>query len=66
LHTPPLLALIDSLLGEIETVNGNGTETVIDRFFGIPLFISTYDSAGNLMSVTLFGIDITSLFESAV
>jgi hypothetical protein len=66
LHTPPLLALIDSLLGGIETVNGNGTETVIDRFFGIPLFVSTYDSAGDLMSVTVFGIDITFLFESAV
>jgi hypothetical protein len=29
-------------------------------------FDSTYDSAGDLMSVTVFGIDITFLFESAV
>ena len=65
LHTPPLLALIDSLLGGIETVNGNGTETVIDSFFGIPLFVSAYDSAGDLMSVTVFGINITFLFELA-
>jgi hypothetical protein len=63
LHTPPLLALIDSLLGGVETVNGNGTEMVIDRYFGIPLFVSTYDSAGDLVSVTVFGINITFLFE---
>jgi probable HAF family extracellular repeat protein len=63
LHTPPLLAFFDSLLAGVETVNGNETETVIDRFFGIPLFISTYDGAGNLMSVTLFGIDVTLLIE---
>jgi hypothetical protein len=29
----------------------------------IPLFISTYDGAGNLMSVTLFGMNVTLLFE---
>lgn len=44
-------------------VNGNKTETVIDRFFGIPLLISTYDGAGNLMSVPLFGMNVTLLFE---
>ena len=43
LHTPSLLAFIDELLGGIETVNGNGTETVTDKFFGIPLFVSTYN-----------------------
>ncbi len=63
LHTPPLLAFFDSLLGGIETVNGNNTETVIDRIFGIPLLISTYDGAGNLENVSLFGIDVTLLFE---
>jgi hypothetical protein len=62
LHTPPLLAFFDSLLRGVETVNGNGTETVIDRIFGIPLLVSLYDSAGNLVSVTLFGINITFLF----
>ena len=64
MHTPPLLAFFDSLLGGIEAVNGNGTETVIDKIFGIPLLVSTYDGAGNLKSVTLFGIDVTALFES--
>jgi hypothetical protein len=63
LQTPPLLAFFDSILGGVETVNSNGTETVIDTLFGIPLFISTYDGKGILMSVTLFGIDITWLFR---
>jgi hypothetical protein len=63
LHTPPLLAFLDSLLGGIETINGNNTETVIDRIFGIPLLVSSYDGAGNLTNVSLFGIDVTLLFE---
>jgi hypothetical protein len=63
LHTPPLLAFFDSFLAGVETVNGNRTETLVDRIFGIPLLISTYDGAGNLMRVTLFGIDITFLVE---
>jgi hypothetical protein len=62
-HTPLLVALLDALLGGIETVNGNSTETVIDRFFGISLFVSTYDGVGNLVSVTMFGINVTLLFE---
>jgi hypothetical protein len=63
LHTPPLLALFDALLHGIEAVNGNGTETVTDSLFGIPLLLSTYDGSGDLMSVTLFGINVTALFE---
>jgi len=63
LHTPPLLALFDALLRGIETVNGNGTETVTDSLFGIPLLLSTYDGSGDLMSVALFGIDVMALFE---
>ena len=63
LHTPALLALFDELLHGIEKLNGNDTETVIDSFFGSPLLISTYDGNGDLMSVTLFGINVTSLFE---
>jgi hypothetical protein len=63
LHTPSLLAFFDALLGGVETVNSNGTETVTDSFFGIPLFVSTYDSVGNLESVTLFGMNVTLLFE---
>jgi hypothetical protein len=66
LHTPPLLAFFDALLGGIEKVNGNGTETVIDSFLGIPLFVSTYNSKGDLVSVTIFGIDVTFLFGSTL
>jgi hypothetical protein len=62
LHTPWLLALFDEFLGGVEKVNGNGTETVTDSLFGIQLLVSTYDSAGNLVSVTMFGMDITFLF----
>ncbi len=65
LHTPALLALFDELLHGIETVNGNETEEVIDSLFGISLLVSTYDGAGNLTSVTLFGTNITALFELA-
>jgi hypothetical protein len=64
LNVPPLLWLFDSFLGGTETVNSDGTETITDSFFGIPLFVSTYNSAGDLMSVTLFGINITFLFGS--
>jgi hypothetical protein len=63
LHTPPLLALFDKWLQGVETVNGNDTETVIDSLFGSPLLVSTYDGLGDLTSVTLFGINVTSLFE---
>jgi hypothetical protein len=63
LHTPFLLVLFDELLHGVERVNGNDTETVIDSIFGIPLLVSLYDGAGNLESVTLFGINVTALFE---
>ncbi len=63
LHTPPLLAFFDSLLHGVETINSNHTETVVDSIFGFPLLISTYDVAGNLMSVTMFGMNVTLLFE---
>jgi hypothetical protein len=62
LSVPPLLALFDSLLGGTETVNANGTETITDSLFGIPLLVSTFDSSGKLVSVTLFGFNITFLF----
>jgi hypothetical protein len=63
LHVSPLLAFFDNLLGGIETVNANGTETITDSFFGIPLLVSTFDSQGNLVSVDLFGtIDVTLWF----
>jgi hypothetical protein len=62
LHKPPLLAFIDAILGGIETINNNHTETVTDSIFGFPLIVSTYDGAGNLTLVTYFGINITFLF----
>lgn len=63
LNVPPLLAFFDSLLGGVETVNGNGTETITADFFGIPLLVSTFDSSGHLESVLLFEINVTALFE---
>jgi hypothetical protein len=63
LNVPPLLAMLDSLLGETETVNADGSVTETTSLFGIQLLVSTFDSSGNLESVTLFGINITFLFE---
>jgi len=31
--------------------------------FGSPLLVSTYDGSGDLTSVTLFGMNVTALFE---
>jgi hypothetical protein len=47
----------------METVNADGTATITDSFFGFPLFVSTFDSHGDLESVYLFGINVTALFE---
>ncbi len=58
LNVPPLLASFNSLFGGTETVNANGTETVVDSLFGIPVLVSTFDAQGNLVSVTLFGFTI--------
>jgi uncharacterized repeat protein (TIGR03803 family) len=63
LNAPPLLAFFDSLLAGTETVNAEGTATVTDSFFGFPLLVATFDSSGDLESVTLFGINFTLLFE---
>jgi len=60
-NVPPLLAFFNALLGEVETVNTTGT-TIVDYFFGIPLLVETYNYSGDLVSVTLFGINITFLF----
>ena len=62
LNVPSLLALFDGLLGGIETVNGNSTETITDSLFGIPLLVANFDHNGNLVSVTMFGINVTFLF----
>jgi hypothetical protein len=48
--------------GGTQTVNADGTETITDSFFGIPLIVSTFDSSGGFVGVTYFGIDITFLF----
>jgi hypothetical protein len=62
LNMPPLLAIINFLLGGIETINANGTETVTDSLFGMPLLVSTFNSSGQLLSVRFLGIDVTFLF----
>lgn len=62
LQVPPLLAFIDALLGGVETVNSNGTEIITDSIFGIPIFVSTFDSQGNLVTVEYFGFNVTFLF----
>ncbi len=63
LNVPPLLTFFESVLGATETVNSNGTVTVMESLFGIPVIVSTFDSDGNLMSVDLFGfLNITFLF----
>jgi immunoglobulin I-set domain protein len=62
LNVPPLLAFFDSLLGGVETVNANGTETITDYLFAFPLLVSTFDHSGNLVSVDLIGFDVTYLF----
>jgi hypothetical protein len=64
LHTPSLLSFFDSLLAGVEAMNSDGSVTVTDSIFGIPLLVATYDSSGNLLSVTLFGINVTSLFKA--
>jgi uncharacterized repeat protein (TIGR03803 family) len=58
LNVPPLLALLDQLIGGIETVNANGTETVVYSLFGISLITVNYDSSGNFLSASLFGFSI--------
>ncbi len=58
LNVPPLLAFLDELLGSTETMNADGTETITDSLFGIPLVVSTFDAQGNLVSATLFGFTI--------
>ncbi len=60
-NVPPLLAFLNQLLGDVETVSATGT-TIVDYFFGIPLLVETYNYSGSLVSVTLFGFDITFLF----
>jgi hypothetical protein len=62
LNVPPLLAFFDSLLAGVETINANGTETITDYLLGFPLLVATFDDSGNLVSVDLFGIDVTFLF----
>lgn len=62
LNVPPLLAFFDQLLGGTATINDQGTVTITDSFFGIPLLVSTFDRSGELASVLMFGIDVTPLF----
>jgi subtilase family serine protease len=58
LNVPPLLALFDRLLEAVLTVNTNGTQTVTNSLFGIPVVVSIYDSSGNLVSASWLGITL--------
>jgi hypothetical protein len=62
LHKPWLLSFFDQFLHGVETVNPDGSATVTDNLFGFSL-TSKYDSSGDLQSVTLFGMNVTLLFE---
>jgi hypothetical protein len=63
LHQPPLLAFLNQLLFAVETVNpSNGEVTLATNLFGFQLLVSTFDLAGDLVSVTWFGFNITPLF----
>jgi hypothetical protein len=56
LNVPPLLAFFDSLLAMVEKLNADGTVTVTDSIFGFPLVVANFDSSGNLVSASFFGI----------
>ncbi len=58
LNVPPLLALLGQLIRGVETVNANGTETVVYSLFGIALATANYDGSGNFLSATLLGFSI--------
>ena len=40
----------------------NGSATITDNIFGITLFVENFDASGHLVSVFLFGINVTFLF----
>ncbi len=62
LSVPLLLEFFDQLLHGIETVNADGTATVTDSLFGLPLLVSTFDASGHLENVAFLGINVTFLF----
>ncbi len=64
LHTPFLLGLLDHLffVASTEMVNSDGTVSVTDSVIGIRFLVSHYNSAGNLVSVLFFGVNVTPLF----
>lgn len=62
LNVPLLLEFIDQLLNGIETVNADGTATVTDDLFGLPLLVSTFDASGQLENVSFLGMNVTFLF----
>jgi hypothetical protein len=62
LNVPSLLALFISMLGGVETVNVNGTETITDSLFGMTLLVSTYDGSGNFVSAALMVFTLPNWF----
>jgi photosystem II stability/assembly factor-like uncharacterized protein len=57
-NVPPLLALINQLIGAIEKVNADGSVTFTYNFLGFPLIVANYDSSGNFVSASLLGISL--------
>jgi hypothetical protein len=63
LHTPYFLGLFDAFFHGVVKTNVDGTTTITDNLFGLQL-VSTYNTSGNLQSVTLLGLNVTFLFEN--
>jgi hypothetical protein len=57
---PPLLALINQVLGGVETVNADGTMTFTYSVFGFTVLVATYDNSGHFVGASLFGIALPS------
>jgi uncharacterized repeat protein (TIGR01451 family) len=62
LSVPSMLGFLNSWLKGIQTRNTDGTATMVDSLFGLPLLVSSFDSSGRLVSVTFMGMNVTSLF----
>jgi uncharacterized repeat protein (TIGR01451 family) len=62
LSIPSLLGFFNAFLKGIETLNADGSATVTDSLFGLPVLVSTYDASGHLVRVTFLGMNVTGMF----
>ncbi len=62
LSVPSLLGFVNALLKGMEAENADGSTTLTDSLFGLPLLVSTFDASGHLVSVTFLGMNVTGLF----